>query len=720
MKLYSSFYGVLSMMILLVPVNADVYMHNPRGSNDRLDGQNRNRANGNRLFDSQNNNRGGYNVGRDKAVDSGVMKYYAGSILPIEWTNQHECGGAKSACDIIIQYMCDNISGQKGLRDGTTTGTIRNDVKYHCEEGKENDPSSPLNGRSCNDATIKRYGMQESQLHYARCITRKRDEGLYTADQNLRGSSAKYTRQNPKGTRRGLECPEERDYYPYPRPSPWIDVAMLTNNMTRCSEFAKESQNVIPKYECRFPQEIKTLETMQRTQRGTYLAPLTKAACEAKTYTTRTRQKLPYEWVKVEKHPGNHGEPKCEPSRKSRDNHLGMGQGPNVPGGSDKKPRMNVYNWKIPDTPGKNCVLRLRYNISIGDYPSFDTDFLNDNTKSKECYPRIPIGADYGLNPSESNNRGYKIENNPQMKPLGTPDGTVGDRFVLQLAINTAQTGRTFQDRSHKFEIIPRKTDMPPATPIINVGVSGKRGNIVQVYPSQEYHYVPNDLVVNQGDMVHFQWTGSLRNPQNNDGEGKKGTDKSNIIGMKPKNYDGKLPTDVLGNYGNSYPENINTQTVLSMSKADAKEAAKPTPKSSTSGDETEDDEEDDAINNDSSDEEKDIETMLTKDVDWLEQIVDDESTEDDEDTMELEDAKASPASSRRRRRRRRRRRSQRRRQSSRRRRNNGGLLNDSPAYVNLPVVKTSVCAIFHYMCTRNNNFSNRSQKGQIEVKNCK
>lgn len=37
------------------------------------------------------------------------MYYYAGSILPIEWTNQHGCGGnSKVSCEIILQYACED------------------------------------------------------------------------------------------------------------------------------------------------------------------------------------------------------------------------------------------------------------------------------------------------------------------------------------------------------------------------------------------------------------------------------------------------------------------------------------------------------------------------------------------------------------------------------------------------------------------------------------
>ena len=44
---------VAAALVAAVSVNADVYMHNPRGSNNRLNERSANRNNGNRMFDSQ-------------------------------------------------------------------------------------------------------------------------------------------------------------------------------------------------------------------------------------------------------------------------------------------------------------------------------------------------------------------------------------------------------------------------------------------------------------------------------------------------------------------------------------------------------------------------------------------------------------------------------------------------------------------------------------------
>ena len=71
--------------------------------------------------------------------------------------------------------------------------------------------------------------------------------GLFTADQNVNQDKATHTRQNPGGTRRGLECPEERDYFPYWHPSGWKDIVVLTKRIDQCDFIKKESFNVKPK-----------------------------------------------------------------------------------------------------------------------------------------------------------------------------------------------------------------------------------------------------------------------------------------------------------------------------------------------------------------------------------------------------------------------------------------------------------------------------------------
>ena len=121
----------------------DVYLSNPRGSNDRNCERNENRDNANLLFDSQvrarhragmsrmlcpwracggppfvarthdvgvraqNNAKGGYACPRAVGgpnVVTARMYYYAGSKVPIEFTAQHGCGtNPKVRCDVILQ-----------------------------------------------------------------------------------------------------------------------------------------------------------------------------------------------------------------------------------------------------------------------------------------------------------------------------------------------------------------------------------------------------------------------------------------------------------------------------------------------------------------------------------------------------------------------------------------------------------------------------------------
>ncbi|XP_065067104.1 protein DD3-3-like [Rhopilema esculentum] len=498
-------------------VNADIYMHNPRGSNNRLDERGRERNNGNRLFDSQNNNRGGYNVGN--------LYYYAGSTLPIEWTNQHSCDNPNSNCEIIIQYMCGSR-----VRDGTTTTTI---------------PENPVQCRGYDCNNDLRFGMHENYNYYMDCKYRQRNQGLFTADQQLKGKTSKYTRQNPGGTRRGYECPEERDYYPYWHPNPWKDIVIMTNDVTRCDYYQKESQNVKDKWACVPPAEYTKFARSRRLA-----IPIDKENCEKIVWPIGSINGTRAVWTKFPSH--GIKAPECRETVWSRDNHLGNGKGGFT----------NKYDWILPKIEENNCVLRIRYNISTNDYDTWKTNASKNGNKQTD----VNIGSMIGLASDEAKTRGYVFKNNPVVQPFGS-----SNKFQVRLAINTAQYGRTFQDRSHLFAIRKRPSNLENVK-IVNLNVRGKRGNIVQVYPAVEYDFVPNRLQLGEGDYIHFQWTGSNTNPGNNDGQGLAGTDRSNVILLEKQKYaEGNFrgAGTKYGHFGNNYPQRVDKVTWLGLSRQD-------------------------------------------------------------------------------------------------------------------------------------------------------
>jgi hypothetical protein len=179
--------------------------------------------------------------------------------------------------------------------------------------------------------------------------------------------------------------------------------------------------------------------------------------------------------------------------------------------------------------PYAKCVFRMRYNISTDDYDPWNTNSSQDDN------PATGVVS--------------PVRNNPTVDVGADLQG-------LRLAINTNQFGRTFQDRSHVFYIRQRPAQFAAAK-IVNLNVRGKRGNIVQTYPSVEYDFVPNRLHVPAAEMastyLHVQWTGS--NTHNNGdpagdgqagdaGEGTGGTDRHNMVWMLNKDDNYPAPLD--------------------------------------------------------------------------------------------------------------------------------------------------------------------------------
>ena len=459
---------------------ADVYLHNPRGSNNRCDRRTNDRRNANRLFDSQNNAAGGYaiscnrpeNANNPDDIQCYQMNYYEESILPIRWTSQHACG-ENNECQYILQYACEDTLGE-GVRDGKPQNALGDTCTDTIPEQEDSEMDNPI-----------RYGRHENYHYYQRCESRSRNKGLFTANQRLRGNSAIYTRQNPNGNRYGFECPEERDYYPYWCNTPWVDIAVLTTNTDRCDYYLNNTKCNSNRYEC-FDSNDDRLSDIEYDQ------------C-----INREGIWMEYDyWDDMINIPDCNFQ--CLEAPSSNINRLGI---------QKNASSHQTFNWILPkvDRDLNNCVLRLRYNISTSETP-------------------------WILN-SSYNGENSPVKNNPIVNVSNVP---------LRLAVNTAQYGRVFEDRSFTFNILKRPNELDDKK-IYNLNVQGKRGNIAQVRNCIEYDFVPNRLNITTDDYIHFQWAGSDYNPHNNAGEGRDGTDRSNLVELR--NLKDSYPTELYNSF---------------------------------------------------------------------------------------------------------------------------------------------------------------------------
>jgi len=552
-------------------VSADVYMMNPRGCNNRLKEKSANRANANRLCDTQNNNRGGYNVG-----DSGVqgqgndadnqaniydlmynpntdeqnraynMMYMENSILRMTWTSQHGCGNAKNNCNQVLEWTCDtedylpNPGQERQNLDNmnVATGTrmiLRNGDNTNTPDAPNN--RADIQNKFANNNNQGR-GRHESEEFYYFAKKRTRNTNLFTADQNLKGTSQIYTRQNPNGNRRGLEVPEERDYFPWWFPTPWKPMAWIGNDVEFCEKVIKPGV-MEDKYSC--VNKNGNNPALDELPTEEQIGATTEEACteaDGLWHATET--------------PRISGNMQCKRAEWSQVNNHG-----NVDG-SAKGGQMASFTWTVPsidDLKAAGCHI---YNDAdknrpiAGDHPKFARLVIRNRYNiSTTDYDPYRTTAEHNQNLGEG--KISPIQQNPTVDTGAHLQG-------LRLAINTAQTGRTFQDRSHVVTVmeqpagggataaLQRKEDN-----LLNVNVRGKRGNIVQTYPAVEYDFEPNDIAMEVGQCVHFQWTGSNTHNNGNPagdgqagdaGEGTGGTDRSNIAELLSLRSSYPLPYD--------------------------------------------------------------------------------------------------------------------------------------------------------------------------------
>jgi hypothetical protein len=225
--------------------------------------------------------------------------------------------------------------------------------------------------------------------------------------------------------------------------------------------------------------------------------------------------------------------------------------------------------------------------------------------------------------------------------------------YNLSLALNTNQYGRTFQDRSYVFFIRGGRKPADKFGVIWNLNVRGKRGNIVQTFPAVEYDFVPQVLTLRLGDEIHIQWTGSDYNPDRQPNNAEGGPeDPAN------QNTYRSDRNNMVQSWGNDPKQNIPADfDKMKNNKFFTQDEAR---RMAYIGQDLEDDCDD-------------YETLLSNNNDNA-----DEADKDRRNCYKL-NAKTTP-------------------------------------YFDGGIVTPKEEGTFHFMSSRNNNFSNRSQKGMIVV----
>ena len=585
----------------------NVYLHSPRGSNNRLNEPSAANFNDERLFRSNNNRRGGYNVG-DKTFlgfqnEDGQysMQYFqsgveGNSYLTVEWTNLLGCGKDEDGdkihnCEIVIQTTCQNDEVD-GIPPSDSY-TLRNG-RIPLKMPYEADPNDALSSQLRHLVTQDHHDVPEVKIipdseSGSSCCERSLATMFtnffqsYTSNTNNRRTVAVESREE-KNERRsvsenesiglhesweyydrcsstsviryGMECLSERQQWPDTNISPWVDVAYFSDEPENSCSNAIETLNQRQFFEC--------VEYYDEHQNFRKHKSLHKSELECinnggdwlgfyKVGDVREDIESPTECLQLNGGLKEHVWGRPMSWRDLAEDKLTDETCIALPAKTECHATPSTRHNYLGSVDGKQHAPRFQWT-------------LPHHEAQKRCVFRI---------------RYIITSEDDQITP--------GDRRVYpfgadSLSLAPAQQRVVFEDRSHIFKLLQRPDEIPDQLNIHNLVVRGKRGNIVQTYPAVEYDFVPNRLTIPEGDAIHVQWTGSNTHDNNapagdgqagDAGEGVGGTDRHNFVQLLDRAANLMAPDHkhtlfenadwVWSSHEKGYPENAAFNMALSM-----------------------------------------------------------------------------------------------------------------------------------------------------------
>jgi len=613
--------------------SANVYLHSPRGSNNRLNENSAQNSEPKRLFYSNNNRRGGYNVG-DKTdnpftKESGqyAMKYFQGgkstetndggdSLLTIEWTNLVGCGADEDGdrinnCDIVLQRMCQDNEIDSDGNMPSDSFTIRNGIKREQMPYKRNLKAGVLDDpagkcfQDHHDRDLPKFlgnipNNQPSSIEWCRkgCL----DQGYLYAGVQYHYQCFCGNDFGKHGEKPQSDCNRDCRDSSNPRNKcggAWRNNIYLTFTPSengddetqqektdrrsvsldkdiglqesweffdRCNNQHQEKSTFGARYgmECLAEREnfpYVDENGASKITPWTDIAYLTDDTTKCTSGLKRQNQLPHYECVefhddekKVRKHWSKHTN---QTSCSEADGWwVGFYKNDDI---------LNKTESECEDYKQEQEKLGQKGKKIIWAAPMVWKDVANDEFKGKACLvlPKeseclaVPATRSGYLgdtdNSRETPRFQWKLPSFENVKrcifrirymvtPIDNSPITHDNNEVmiggdlLELAVTPKST--VFEDRSHVFEIVKRPTSIPETLTIHNLVVRGKRGNIVQTFPAVEYDFVPNRLNMNQGEAVHIQWAGSNTHKNGNPaGDGQAGDAGEGRSGTDRNNF---------------------------------------------------------------------------------------------------------------------------------------------------------------------------------------